>query len=278
MTFKSATTLTEEVLMDSMRRIALTALAGAAMAAAPALAADPAPTGSTPTGTTPTGTTPTPAPKPKPKAFYTKLSNRTTFTRWAYTNLTLKVRKSPSSKGKAVGKLHFNTEDGPPEIYLALQMYTDVKGNQWVQTQLPGRPNGRVGWVPREGLGEFHLVHLQLVIDRRTLRATLYKNGKKIFKAPIGVGKSSTPTPGGKFWIREKLKGFGPVYGPLAFGTGAYSTKLTDWPGGGVIGVHGTNEPNLVPGRPSHGCVRLHNNDILRLNRLMKPGTPLLIK
>jgi lipoprotein-anchoring transpeptidase ErfK/SrfK len=109
------------------------------------------------------------------------------------------------------------------------------------------------------------------------LRATLYKNGKPIFKAPVGVGKASTPTPAGRYWIREKLKGFGPVYGPLAFGTGAYSAKLSDWPGGGVIGVHGTNEPHLVPGRPSHGCIRLHNKDILKLARLMKPGTPLLI-
>jgi hypothetical protein len=258
-----------------MRRIVLAALSGAALATAPAFGAGGSPDpGTTPTGTAPTTTAPTPA----PKAFYTKLSNRTTFTRWAYTNLPDKVRKSPSNSSKSVGKLHFNTEDGPPEIYLALQMYTDKKGNQWVQTQLPGRPNGRIGWVPREGLGEFHLIHVELVVNRRALKATLFKNGKKIFQAPVGVGKSSTPTPGGAYWIREKLKGFGPVYGPLAFGTGAYSNKLTDWPGGGVVGVHGTNEPNLVPGRPSHGCIRMHNSDILRLARLMAPGTPLLIQ
>jgi lipoprotein-anchoring transpeptidase ErfK/SrfK len=262
--------------MDSMRRLALAGLAGAVVAAAPAHAAD-APTSTTPSTTPTTNTTPTTT--PAPKAFYTKLSNRTTFTRWAYTNLPLKVRKSPSSKSKSVGKLHFNTEDGPPEIYLALRMYTDADGNEWVQTQLPGRPNGRTGWVPREGLGEFHLIHTQLVVDRRKLRITLYKSGKKTLQAPIGVGKGSTPTPGGQSWIREKLNGFGnPVYGPLAFGTATYSTTLTDWPGGGVVGIHGTNEPNLIPGRPSHGCIRLKNKDILRLSRLMKPGTPLVIK
>ena len=274
---KLTTTLAAVVFMNSMRRILLAAIAGAALAAAPALAAD----GTSTTGTTPTTTSPTtttPAPAPKPKAFFTKLSNRTTFTNWAYTNLPLKVKSQPGGKGRTVGKLHFNTEDGPPEIYLALRMWTDTKGNQWVQTQLPGRPNGRTGWVAREGLGEFHLIHTQLVVSRKTLRATLYKSGKKIFSAPVGVGKGSTPTPGGSYWIREKLKGIGTVYGPLAFGTAAYSNKLTDWPGGGVVGVHGTNEPNLIPGRPSHGCIRLKNKDILHLNRLMKPGTPLLIK
>src|SRR3954471_14179109 len=252
--------------MDTMRTIALAALVGSALAASPALAADPGPT------------TPTAAP-PAQKAHFTELSNRTTFTRWAYTNLTLKAKSQPGGKGSTVGKLHFNTEDGPPEIYLALQLYTDAKGNEWVQTQLPGRPNGRVGWVPREALGEFHLIHTQLVIDRRALRITLFKSGKKVFQAPIGVGKGSTPTPGGASWIREKLHGFGnAVYGPIAFGTGTYSTKLTDWAGGGGGGIHGTNEPNLIPGRPSHGCVRMKNASILKLARKMGPGTPLLIK
>jgi lipoprotein-anchoring transpeptidase ErfK/SrfK len=257
--------------MDSMRRIALAGLAGAVVAAAPAYAQTTTPTQTTPTNTTPTTTT--------PKAHFTTLSNRTTFTRWAYTNLTLNAKSKPGGKGRTVGKLHFNTEDGRPEIYLALQLYTDAKGNEWVETQLPGRPNGRQGWVPREALGEFHLIHQQLVIDRRSLKITLFKSGKKQFQARIGVGKSSTPTPGGQSWIREKLNGFGnAAYGPVAFGTGTYSTKLTDWPGGGVVGIHGTNEPNLIPGRPSHGCVRLKNGDILRLARIMKPGTPLLIK
>jgi len=251
--------------MDLMRRIAITALAAASLTT-PALAADPP-------------TSPTTTPPAAAKPFYTKLSNRTTFTRWAYTNLDIKARKSPSSKARSVGKLHFNTEDKRPEIYLALQMYTDAKGIEWVQTQLPGRPNGRLGWVPREGLGEFHLIHTQIVVDRRKLRITLFKNGKQILKAPIGVGKSSTPTPGGNSWIREKLNGFGnAVYGPLAFGTGTYSNKLTDWPGGGVVGIHGTNEPNLIPGRPSHGCIRLKNKDIVSLSHKMAPGTPVLIK
>jgi L,D-transpeptidase-like protein len=261
--------------MESMRRIALAGLAGAVLAATPALAADTTPTSTTPTPTTPTTTTP----EPKPKAHFTTLSNRTTFTRWAYTNLTSKAKSQPGGKGRTVGKLHFNTEDGPPEIYLALRLYTDAKGNEWVLTQIPGRPNGRTGWVPREALGEFHLIHTSLVIDRRKLRITLFKNGRKAFSAPVGVGKASTPTPGGQSWIREKLHGFGnAVYGPIAFGTGTYSTKLTDWPGGGVVGIHGTNEPNLVPGRPSHGCVRMKNANILKLARLMAPGTPLLIK
>ena len=68
------------------------------------------------------------------------------------------------------------------------------------------------------------------------------------------------------------------VYGPIAFGTSARSAVLTDWPGGGFVGVHGTNEPQLIPGRVSHGCIRLRNPDILHLARLLPVGTPVTIR
>jgi lipoprotein-anchoring transpeptidase ErfK/SrfK len=150
----------------------------------------------------------------------------------------------------------------------------------WVQVRLPMRPNGRTGWVQRSALGGLHTVHTELVVQRGRLRATLYKNGRAIFRAPVGVGMRGLSTPAGHFYIRERLRisAGGGAYGPLAFGTSAYAPKLTDWPGGGVVGIHGTNEPKAVPGRPSHGCVRLRNRDILRLGRLMPVGTPVLIE
>jgi lipoprotein-anchoring transpeptidase ErfK/SrfK len=64
----------------------------------------------------------------------------------------------------------------------------------------------------------------------------------------------------------------------VAFGTSARSDVLTDWPGGGIVGIHGTSLPGLIPGRISHGCVRLRNRDILELDRLMPVGTPVTIK
>jgi len=88
----------------------------------------------------------------------------------------------------------------------------------------------------------------------------------------------TTPTPGGVFYVRNRLTRYrSPFYGPVAFGTSARSTTLTDWPGGGFIGIHGTDRPDLIPGRVSHGCVRLRNAAILRLARLMPVGTPIRI-
>ena len=105
-----------------------------------------------------------------------------------------------------------------------------------------------------------------------------YRRGLPVWSAPVGIGAPSTPTPPGRFWIREKFRtaGSGSLYGPVAFGSSDYSV-LSEWPGGGVIGIHGTNEPSLIPGRPSHGCIRLRNSAARRLWRLLPVGTPLLI-
>ena len=134
-----------------------------------------------------------------------------------------------------------------------------VGGRTWMQVRIPGRPNGRRGWVPRDALGGLHKVHTALTINRRTLRAKLTRRGRVVWTSRVGVGAAGTPTPAGRFWIRERLRGFGGSYGPWAFGTSAYSNQLTGWPGGGVIGIHGTDQPGLIPGRPSHGCVRVPN-------------------
>ena len=96
--------------------------------------------------------------------------------------------------------------------------------------------------------------------------------------ARIGVGKPAWPTPRGLFYIRNKLASFrSPVYGPLAFGTSARSNVPTDWPDGGYVGIHGTDRPGLIPGRVSRGCIRMRNQDILRLGRLMPVGTPVTV-
>ena len=111
-------------------------------------------------------------------------------------------------------------------------------------------------------------------------RITLVRKGRVIFRAPVGIGAPGTPTPAGNFYIRDELTSFPPgtIYGALAFGTSGKSATLTDWPKGGVIGLHGTNQPQLIPGRISHGCIRLRNHDITRLAKLLPIGTPLTIR
>lgn len=211
-----------------------------------------------------------------------RLSNERTVTRWAHTNLLGGIRAEPSMSAEAIGALRWNTEDGLPEVYLALEsrlVGEDDAQEAWIRIRIPGRPNGRTGWVREEQLSALKVVTTHLTIDRSDLQATLRDKGKVVWRSPVGVGAPGTPTPGGRFWIRERLRNLGgsPVYGPWAFGTAAYSV-LSDWPGGGVVGIHGTNQPELIPGRPSHGCVRVPNGKINRLAKLMPVGTPLRIR
>lgn len=188
------------------------------------------------------------------------------------------ARSAPRASAPRVAPLGPRTPEGTTNIVLIVGERVRRAG-LWVRVRLAILPNGRTGWVPRTALGALRVVHTHLVVDRAAFTATLYDDGRKVFAARVGVGTPASPTPGGQFYVRERLSGFGdPFYGPVAFGTSARSPVLTDWPGGGFVGIHGTNEPQRIPGRISHGCIRLRNADILRLGRLMPVGTPVTIR
>jgi hypothetical protein len=195
---------------------------------------------------------------------------------WSFVRRATTARTTPRRAGAAVARLASTTAEGTANTLLVLGRTRDAAGRVWVRVRLPVLPNGTTGWVPRRALGGYRAVRTRLVVDVRRLRATLLRNGRPLMRADIGVGLDQSPTPRGRFYIRNKLvryrSGF---YGPLAFGTSARSAVLTDWPGGGFIGIHGTNQPELLPGRVSHGCIRMRNADIVRLGRLMPVGTPM---
>ena len=244
------------------RRAGVLAVAGAALAAAPALAAsDPV--------------RPVDAEGPLGAE---RLSDNRSITRWAHPRERVKVRIHPWRTARSFTRLQRYTEDGYREVYVAVRSFVDLDGERWVKVRVPMRPNGKRGWVPRSALGRLRIVRTRLVIDRRRLRATLRNKGRVVWRSRVGVGAPSTPTPRGSFYVRELLRVAQPwgMYGPYAFGTSAYSV-LSDWPGGGVVGVHGTNEPSLIPGRPSHGCIRVPNRKIRQLARRMPIGTPVRI-
>lgn len=200
------------------------------------------------------------------------LSNESTFTTWTIADSYVAIRSQPSAKAHSFARLHALTSDGFLQSYILLrERYTSA--GPWVQLRVPGRPNGRTGWVPRRVLDNFTVTHMSILVDRETRTLTLYRSGHAILHFPVGVGKPSTPTPSGHFWITESFASSDAFYGPWAFATSDFSV-LTNWPGGGVVGLHGTNAPSLVPGDPSHGCIRLHNGDVVRLIRLVHIGTP----
>ena len=207
-----------------------------------------------------------------------RLSDQERLTRHARAIRRSRVHVLPDASSPTVAWLSYYSEDGPDEIYLVLRSRVDPAGRIWLRIRVPMRPRPQTGWVRRESMGRLDAVRTKLLVDRRGLRATLLRDGRPVWSSRVGIGAPSTPTPAGRHWVRTRLRGIRklPMYGPWAFGTSAYSV-LSDWPGGGVIGIHGTDEPELIPGRPSHGCIRLRNGAIRRLARLMPIGTPVEI-
>jgi lipoprotein-anchoring transpeptidase ErfK/SrfK len=211
-------------------------------------------------------------PKPVP------LARSRTLSRWLTLVRPTRARVAPRAQAAVVAELGTRTPEGTSNILVALGDARDEAGNLWLKVRLAVLPNGTTGWVPRSALGGNRFVRTRLIVDTERLTATLLFDGRPIFRAPVGVGKPQWPTPKGEFYIRNKLTTFkSSFYGPLAFGTSARSAILTDWPAGGFIGIHGTNQPELLPGRVSHGCIRMRNADILKLGRLLPFGTPLTI-
>jgi hypothetical protein len=207
------------------------------------------------------------------------LSSGRHLSRWTVVRHATVAHVRPSAGSPAVAELAVWTAEGTRNLLTVLRSRTGADGKVWVEARLPVLPNGSVGWVRRDSLGPYQLVDTHLVVDRARLRATLYRAGRRLFTAPVGIGTPAWPTPTGEFAARSELTRYASsFYGPVAFGTTARSAVLTDWPDGGVVGIHGTNEPYLIPGRVSHGCIRMRNEDILRLSRLMPIGTLVTIR
>ncbi len=170
------------------------------------------------------------------------------------------------------------TPEGTTNVVLVLGETERRGGELWVRVRVAGSPDDAHGWMPRAALGGYTPVRTRLVVNRERRTATLLRDGRRVFRAAVGIGAPATPTPSGDFFVRNKLHKYrSPFYGPVAFGTTARSAQADDWPAGGFVGIHGTSRPDLLPGEVSAGCIRMRNPDILRLARLMRVGTPVRV-
>jgi len=199
---------------------------------------------------------------------------------WAPMTRAVWSRRSPKPDAPQLVRVRLRTpEDTTNLVQILDHKRHEASGRVWLKVRLTSLPNGQIGWIPRNAVGGQQSVETKLLVDTKKFSAELIVGGRAVLKVPVGVGQAISPTPLGEFYVRNKLTRYrSPFYGPLAFGTSARSNTLTDWPAGGHIGIHGTNRPDLIPGRISHGCIRLRNPDLVRLGELMPIGTPLEIQ
>lgn len=162
-----------------------------------------------------------------------------------------------------------------PVVFLVL-----ARRAGWVHVSLPVRPNGSRGWVRARDVrlaADPYRVEVRL----RAHRLLVFERARVILRAPVGVGRSVSPTPTGRYFVADLLRPPDPggFYGPYAFGLSAYSPVYTSFAGGdGQVGIHGTNAPSALGSDVSHGCIRVRNAVIARLARLLPLGTPVQIR
>lgn len=208
------------------------------------------------------------------------LSHPGRVSRYAFLERATPLRSAPSGRSRTLVRLDATTFWDTSTIVQALAQTTHGRSASWTQVRAAGAPSDVIGWVQTNVLSRLYAVHTWLRVNRERLAATLIRDGRVVFRAPVGVGQPQWPTPAGQFFVEVSItptEADG-VYGAFAYGTSAHSNVLTEWPNEGQIGIHGTNEPWLIPGHISHGCIRMRNPDIERLARLMPVGTPVTIE
>jgi lipoprotein-anchoring transpeptidase ErfK/SrfK len=144
---------------------------------------------------------------------------------------------------------------------------------------LPVRPNGTTGWIHS---GDVVLSNdpYRITVELGRHRVTVTNKGRLILRTPVGIGKASTPTPGGGYYLTQLFAPADPSgpYGPFAYSLSGYSNVLTTFQGGdAIIGLHGTNRPDLLGHDVSSGCIRMSNDAITKLAHLLPLGTPVVI-
>jgi lipoprotein-anchoring transpeptidase ErfK/SrfK len=171
-------------------------------------------------------------------------------------------------------------EDGAPLAFLLKGAYDPAAAPAAIEVYLPVRPNGSSGFIRSSDVTVFsHQFKITVQVGAHHILVT--KAGAVVLDAPVGIGTSDTPTPGGIFYIKELLKVPNPngPYGPYAYGLSGFSDVLTDFAGGtGVIGIHGTNDPSTIGTDVSHGCIRMSNDNITMLAKILPVGTPVDIQ
>jgi hypothetical protein len=176
-----------------------------------------------------------------------------------------------------VGVLNEFRGDFRPLVVFALGQRVGEDGRLWYRVLLSRRPNGSTGWVRADGV-DVRPVTTTIVVRRAARELEVRRGGRVVFRTTVAVGAPGTETPLGRFYLMTEFRPTDSFYGTWAFETSAYSTTLTDWPGGGKIGIHGTSAPHLLGQAVSHGCIRVSNAAADRLHALVSPGTALEIR
>jgi lipoprotein-anchoring transpeptidase ErfK/SrfK len=151
----------------------------------------------------------------------------------------------------------------------------------WYEVRLAQRPNGSTAWVLAQDVTVASTPY-RIVIDLASTHLTLWRNNQQVFSTPVGIGTPQYPTPTGHYFVALFAQPPSPAYGAFVMVTSDHSDTITDWErsGDAIIAIHGPLGSDQQIGTTgaaiSHGCIRLHEPDLLRL-RDVPVGSPVEI-
>jgi lipoprotein-anchoring transpeptidase ErfK/SrfK len=152
------------------------------------------------------------------------------------------------------------------------------EGFGWAQIMMPQRPNETTAWVRTSDITRSSTDY-RIVVERAKTHATGFKGGQPLFDFALGMGKSSTPTPLGRFFVAVVEHDLGHGYGPIVLDLSAHSEAIQSWQGAGdaIIAFHGPfGAQDLIRrggGYVSNGCMRMLPEDQIKLD-VIPVGTP----
>lgn len=191
---------------------------------------------------------------------------------------TLAVRTAPNGGARVIARLsEFRPQDYRPRYVLAVASKKGQRGKPtWYKISIPGRPNGRTGWVPAKQIS-IRSIPWQVVVFRGSRVIQLWHRDQLVRTSKVAVGAPGMETPTGLYYVTVRFRPVQQAFlGDFAFETSAYS-KLSEWPGGGVVGLHGTTAPHLLGQAVSHGCIRISNETATFLRDRIPLGTPIRV-
>jgi lipoprotein-anchoring transpeptidase ErfK/SrfK len=186
----------------------------------------------------------------------------------------LQVFDAPNGT-KVVTTLSARTDYRQPRTLLVTEQQPG-----WLKTLLPIRPNGSSGWV-RDTDVTLSESPYKIKVDLSDHHLWMWKDGEQVLDTPVVIGRPSTPTPLGIFYITDPVDlraNPNTAYGAYAIGLSGFSEVLFEFNGGpGQIAIHGTPTPQDVGKDLSNGCVRMPNDMILEIAKVAPLGTPVEI-
>jgi lipoprotein-anchoring transpeptidase ErfK/SrfK len=162
-----------------------------------------------------------------------------------------------------------------PQVFLVEEQRPDG----WLKVLLAERPNGSTGWIRQSDVQLTpNPYHMQVKLGDHKI--TVFQGTNVIYEGDVAIGKPETPTPPGKYYTRVLIQAPDPntVYGPFAYGLSAHSEVLTEFSGGDAeVGVHGNNDASVLGKSVTAGCIRMDNDQITKLSKVLPLGTPVEI-